>query len=208
MFAVVLCRDIYTKWNTKLFQETQKAFANGRVDKDPLTGTYYYQGELDFFDQKVIPLAKRIVELSCFGSLGEEFLQNAEENRREWCDKGCEIVKQFLAASEPTKEGKGEVSNDGTLPSLSRPWNRGLDVAGDSLMAESKELDVHQADDSVRDVETFHDQEPLIRNNGAKTPSGDAKSNGSRGKTQSPVSVSRKLKQKDTITWVGEMIDV
>jgi hypothetical protein len=207
---VVLCREIYTKWNAKLFQETQKAFANGRVDKDPLTGTYWYQEELDFFDQRVIPLANRIVELRCFGSLGEEFLQNAVQNRREWCAKGREIVKQFLVTSEPTKRGDGEDCNNDTLQSSSRPRNHGLDVAGDSSMADSGGLAEQKAIDSVREVEVFHDEAPPspIMNNGARIFSGDTKSYGNREKTHSQIRVSRKLNRKGSETWVSEVIDV
>jgi hypothetical protein len=48
---------IYQKWNEWLFAEMIVAYQNGRVDKDPAEN--WYQGELGFFDNYIIPLAKK-----------------------------------------------------------------------------------------------------------------------------------------------------
>lgn len=187
----------------------QKAFIDGRADNDPSKGTYWYQRELDFFDQQVIPLAKRIVELRCFGSLGEEFLQNAGDNRREWSDRGSEIIKKLLAASEPLKEETREDTNDGSLPSLLAPSKvyGGTNVllsgsshegGGRSKLAGSEELAQQQADESVGKLEMFQGEAPSspIKDHflGAKSPTtnGVATTNGNRNKPQSTVRVSQK----------------
>ena len=39
---------IYRKWNARLFQELYTAYKEGRMAKDP--STFWYQGELGFFD--------------------------------------------------------------------------------------------------------------------------------------------------------------
>ena len=43
---------VYVKWNQNLFDEMQRAFVNGRSDKDPAKG--WYEGELSFFDNYVM----------------------------------------------------------------------------------------------------------------------------------------------------------
>ena len=48
---------IYLKWNKALFTETYVAYKAGRADKDPSEG--WYRGELWFYDNYVIPLAKK-----------------------------------------------------------------------------------------------------------------------------------------------------
>ena len=51
---------VYQKWNKKLFLEMTKAYKEGRMDRDPASG--WYKGELWFFDNYVIPLAKKLFE--------------------------------------------------------------------------------------------------------------------------------------------------
>jgi hypothetical protein len=47
---------IYRKWNERLFKEMTLAFQNGHMAVNPMT--FWYKGELGFFDNYVIPLAK------------------------------------------------------------------------------------------------------------------------------------------------------
>lgn len=70
------------------------AYRAGRSDKDPSDG--WYQGELWFFDNYVIPLAKKLQECGVFGVSSDEYLNYAMENRREWAAKGAFIVQQFI----------------------------------------------------------------------------------------------------------------
>ena len=56
---------IYQKWNERLFAEMLTAYQNGRMGNDPSKG--WYQGELGFFDNYVIPLAKKLKECGVFG---------------------------------------------------------------------------------------------------------------------------------------------
>ncbi|CAB9529137.1 Receptor-type guanylate cyclase gcy [Seminavis robusta] len=93
--------EIYRKWNNNLFEEMNKAFSDGRSE-DP--SSFWYQGELDFFDRHVIPLAKQTAELGCFGILGGEFLQKSNQNREEWAEKGNQIVAQ-MKSSNGKREG-------------------------------------------------------------------------------------------------------
>ena len=84
---------IYRKWNKKLFLEMHDGFKTGRTDKDPTEG--WYNGELWFFDNYVIPLAKKLKDCGVFGVASDEYLGYAVNNRREWMKKGAEIVAQW-----------------------------------------------------------------------------------------------------------------
>ena len=96
---------VYQRWNKCLFDEMYTAYKNGRSDKDPALG--WYEGELWFFDNYIIPLATKLQECEVFGVTCDEFLDFANENRNEWSVKGREIVAQMLdeAKSQPRKMG-------------------------------------------------------------------------------------------------------
>merc|ERR1711957_668642 len=85
---------VYQRWNKCLFDEMYTAYKNGRSDKDPALG--WYEGELWFFDNYIIPLATKLQECEVFGVTCDEFLDFANENRREWSVKGRDIVAQML----------------------------------------------------------------------------------------------------------------
>jgi hypothetical protein len=87
---------IYQKWNKSLFQEMYQAFKDGRFDKNPAEG--WYEGELWFFDNYVIPLEGRMHDCGAFGV--DEFLSFATDNHAEWSDKGREIVAQWIQEEE------------------------------------------------------------------------------------------------------------
>jgi len=63
---------IYQKWNERLFDEMYSAFECGRSDNNPADG--WYKGELWFFDNYVIPLAKKLEECNVFGVASDECL--------------------------------------------------------------------------------------------------------------------------------------
>lgn len=85
---------VYLKWNRQLFQEVNTAFKAGRGVKDP--SQTWYQGELSFFDNYVIPLAKNLKECAVFGVAGEEYLNYAIANRRDWELKGQGVIQDYL----------------------------------------------------------------------------------------------------------------
>lgn len=85
---------VYRKWNERLFQEMYGAFKSGRSDKDPSAG--WYKGEIGFFDNYIIPLAKKLKECGVFGVSSDEYLNYALENRQEWEAKGESIVQSLV----------------------------------------------------------------------------------------------------------------
>jgi 3'5'-cyclic nucleotide phosphodiesterase len=85
---------IYRKWNEKFFEECYKAYTEGRAEKDPSEG--WYQGELGFYDFYIIPLAKKLKDCGVFGVASDEYLNYAVRNRKEWEDRGREVVDEMV----------------------------------------------------------------------------------------------------------------
>ncbi|CAB9496686.1 Receptor-type guanylate cyclase gcy [Seminavis robusta] len=85
---------VYRKWNKNLFQEMTLAHREGRMSKDP--ATFWYQGELGFFDNYIIPLAKKLKECNVFGVTSDECLNYAMQNREEWEERGQSIVAEMV----------------------------------------------------------------------------------------------------------------
>jgi hypothetical protein len=69
-----------------------KAYKAGRLASDPTVG--WYDGELWFFDNYVIPLAEKLQKSGAFGVAADEFLHYARDNRLEWESNGREIVEK------------------------------------------------------------------------------------------------------------------
>jgi uncharacterized membrane protein len=85
---------VYQGWNKRLFLEMTRAYRDGRMGTDP--ASFWYQGELGFFDNYVIPLAKKLKECGVFGVSSDEFLNYAEQNRSEWAERGHEILSSLI----------------------------------------------------------------------------------------------------------------
>jgi 3'5'-cyclic nucleotide phosphodiesterase/Adenylate and Guanylate cyclase catalytic domain len=83
---------VYKKWNMRLLEEMYQAYTSGRAEKDPTIG--WYDGELWFFDNYVIPLALKLQRCGDFGVSADEFLDYAKDNRFEWERNGRAIVAE------------------------------------------------------------------------------------------------------------------
>jgi 3'5'-cyclic nucleotide phosphodiesterase/Adenylate and Guanylate cyclase catalytic domain len=85
----------YQKFNARLFEERYQAWLHGVAgEKDPSVG--WYEGELWFFDNYIIPLAEKLAACGVFGVSYFECLNYAQANRAEWQQKGHEIVAGML----------------------------------------------------------------------------------------------------------------
>jgi 3'5'-cyclic nucleotide phosphodiesterase len=103
---------IYQRWNERLFQELYFAFLAGRMDKDPSLG--WYDGEIWFFDNYIIPLANKLKDCGVFGVSSDEYLHYACQNRHEWEVKGHQIVEAMKSRANTLRENvKG---NKGVSP--------------------------------------------------------------------------------------------
>jgi hypothetical protein len=85
----------YQKFNARLFEERYLAWLNGHMEKDPSEG--WYGGELWFYDNYIIPLAKKLDKCGVFGVSYHEYVSYAKENRKEWEIKGRDIVAKMKA---------------------------------------------------------------------------------------------------------------
>ena len=85
---------IYRKWNERFFLECYQAYKDGRAEKDPSES--WYQGEMGFYDFYIIPLAKKLKDCGVFGVSSAEYLNYAIRNRKEWEERGKEIVDEMV----------------------------------------------------------------------------------------------------------------
>jgi hypothetical protein len=103
---------IYQKWNERLFKEMYAAYKAGRGLKNNVPG--WYQGELGFFDNYIIPLAKKLKDCGVFGVSGDEYLNYALENRREWAAKGEDVVAAMVLNFCDPEDG--DTKTNGSTP--------------------------------------------------------------------------------------------
>jgi hypothetical protein len=119
---------IYIKWNQNLYEEMYSAYEAGRSEKDPTEN--WYKGELWFFDNYVIPLAKKLKDCGVFGTSSDEYLHYAMENRMEWEQKGQAIVELMEKKMKEPKKDDDKKFMRGSLPIVS------LDSSGHSRYSE------------------------------------------------------------------------
>jgi 3'5'-cyclic nucleotide phosphodiesterase len=93
---------IYQKWNERLFEEMYTAYLLQRTDKDPSVS--WFQGEIGFFDNYIIPLAKKLKDCGVFGVASDEYLTYAVKNRHEWEKKGVDIVEKMVSKMKKMTE--------------------------------------------------------------------------------------------------------
>ncbi|GKY99154.1 hypothetical protein MPSEU_000870900 [Mayamaea pseudoterrestris] len=85
---------VYRRWNERFYEECFKAWKEGRADTDPSIS--WYKGEIGFFDFYIIPLAKKLKDCGVFGVSSDEYLNYATRNRKEWEDRGQEILQEMV----------------------------------------------------------------------------------------------------------------
>lgn len=93
---------IYTKWNERFFMECYKAYLDGRAETDPSIN--WYKGEIGFFNFYIIPLTMKLKDCGVFGASSDEYLNYAQQNLKEWENKGQGKVATML---ERAKEQYG-----------------------------------------------------------------------------------------------------
>jgi hypothetical protein len=90
--------NVFSKWNGLLFKEMFIAYKTGRAQSDP--SKMWYEGELTFFDNHIIPLAKRLCDCRVFRASADMCLNNALSNRHHWEQNGKSIVQDYLQIHE------------------------------------------------------------------------------------------------------------
>jgi hypothetical protein len=81
-----------------LFHEQLKSYKAGRLENDPCE--FWYQSELEFFDNTVIPIAEKLKSCGAFQVYFDEYVSYATQNRQEWELKGHAIVNEMYQTFE------------------------------------------------------------------------------------------------------------
>ena len=84
-----------------------EAYLAGRMGADP--ATFWFKGELGFFDNYIIPLTKKLKECNVFGVSSAEYLSYALANREEWEQKGQDIVAEMVAKYQQSSDHSGTI---------------------------------------------------------------------------------------------------
>jgi hypothetical protein len=132
------------------FQENLKAFHEGRAEKDP--STYWYKGELGFFDFYIIPLAKKLKECGVFGVSSDEYLTYAENNRKQWEDMGEEVVAEMAVKYQPSlneDEDLDDVIEETSHSGSSATGSSHLDMPQESI------IDVNETWEMLRRIPNY-----------------------------------------------------
>ena len=87
--------NTYEKRRRRYFNETMKAKAVVSMDDEADPSTTWYEKELAFFDEFVIPLLEKIKMSGVFGSSCEEMFEYALSNRQTWESKGADLVERW-----------------------------------------------------------------------------------------------------------------
>lgn len=88
--------ELFLFWNRRLFEELFVAFKVGRSDHEP-SGDWY-ENQLGFYTIYVIPLAEKMKQCKVFGTLGEEWVNNASLIRDRWKLEGEQITNDMIAS--------------------------------------------------------------------------------------------------------------
>eukprot|EP00980_Cylindrotheca_fusiformis_P002004 scaffold444_cov109-Cylindrotheca_fusiformis.AAC.1 len=93
--------EIYLHWNERLFHERYDAFLDGRAETDPSDG--WYQGELWFFDNRVVPLAQNLKKCGLLDVLSDQLIKQARSNRLKWELEGERISQELAKAARMSR---------------------------------------------------------------------------------------------------------
>lgn len=130
---------IFTKWNERLYREMYFSYLLGRSQKDPTE--VWFEGELWFFDNFVIPLARKLQECALFGVSSHEYLTYALQNRVEWEKKGRDICAKFKAKA--VEEGKELISSMDANTDNGNPHNTNPQGIAEAEKGEAKDTAEH-----------------------------------------------------------------
>jgi 3'5'-cyclic nucleotide phosphodiesterase len=148
--------QVYQKWSRRLFHEQYRAFLASRSSAHP--GVSWDEGELRFFDNYVIPLAKRLLALgNMFGFSWAELVDYALDNRAEWESRGRELVQQMMQEFDAIHEEGQATSVDGTTSDRSCALG-----CQDPLPMSGEEAAVAMSDDGPDQPEVSHSKPGLV----------------------------------------------
>lgn len=87
--------DTFLKWTFRLYHEKYLAYTNGQDPKDDPSQSWF-QCQICFFDNYVIPLAKKLDECGVMEDLGTAHVRGARRNRDQWIQMGAQETKRMI----------------------------------------------------------------------------------------------------------------
>ena len=101
---------IYEKRRKRHFVEMTDAYKRGRLETDP--SETWYEKELFFFDDFVLPLLDKIKRCGVFGSSCGEMSGYAVSNRREWKSKGKDLIEKWKQGTKSQRDSPTNENHD------------------------------------------------------------------------------------------------
>eukprot|EP00546_Thalassionema_frauenfeldii_P004601 CAMPEP_0178920788 /NCGR_PEP_ID=MMETSP0786-20121207/15194_1 /TAXON_ID=186022 /ORGANISM="Thalassionema frauenfeldii, Strain CCMP 1798" /LENGTH=112 /DNA_ID=CAMNT_0020594883 /DNA_START=720 /DNA_END=1055 /DNA_ORIENTATION=- len=100
--------DTFRMWTFRLYREKYSAFTNnnynknknGQDDDDDDPSQSWFQCQIRFFDNHVIPLAKKLESVT--GDLGTIHVRGAQRNRNRWIRMGAQETKRMIRKTTRT----------------------------------------------------------------------------------------------------------
>mmetsp|Transcript_39074 Transcript_39074/g.94478 ORF Transcript_39074/g.94478 Transcript_39074/m.94478 type:complete len:717 (-) Transcript_39074:77-2227(-) len=86
--------EIFLEWNERQFWEAYLAFLEERSSKDPSES--WYEDQLKFFDNLVLPLTETGTETGVWDILSDQLFQQATRNRLKWELEGKNICESLI----------------------------------------------------------------------------------------------------------------
>mmetsp|Transcript_22486 Transcript_22486/g.55637 ORF Transcript_22486/g.55637 Transcript_22486/m.55637 type:complete len:1526 (-) Transcript_22486:168-4745(-) len=107
--------ELYRQWNESLFLEFHQAFLDVRSDKDPSDN--WYNGELWFFENWVVPLATNLKTCGVLDIVSDQLVEQAKSNRRQWEAEGKEICAAMVKSAK-AKANSRTISDTRSISSM------------------------------------------------------------------------------------------
>lgn len=90
-----------------MFEELYQSFVDGRNPDDP--SEIWYDGEINFYDTIVLPLVTRLQKSGAFVAAStDSHMDYAEQNRKQWQEKGRDIVAEMIDATRAKISPRGQ----------------------------------------------------------------------------------------------------
>lgn len=84
----------YIAWNERLFEEALKAYHAGNSEVNP--AVCWYESELNYFENFLLPLLSRLIDTGVFGGSSESYLTRALDNSRAWKSGGEVMIQDMV----------------------------------------------------------------------------------------------------------------
>ena len=110
----------------------------------------------------IIPLAKKLKRCGVFGVASDEYLNYAVRNRKEWHDRGQQVVEEMIQAIAPTKPASTSFQTETEaipLTTTTNNMNSVLEQSVSEVQSDRKTLGSLSPERAPNSTEVFLDEE-------------------------------------------------